>query len=61
MDWTREGQEAERPVRILVRGGAGLSRGRDCECGEEQGHDDQKGAVVSAILRTKVAQMPVSI
>lgn len=52
------GLEAGRPVRRLVRGGTGQGRGTDSEYGEEQGHEDQRGVVASAILRTKLAQMP---
>lgn len=31
---------------------------RDHECGGEQGDEDQRGAAVSAVLGTKLAQMP---
>lgn len=30
----------------------------DFECREEQGYEDQRGAVGSAVLRTKLAQVP---
>lgn len=53
-DWTR----AERPVRRLGRGGAGLSGGRARECGEEQ--EPTGWGWGQCPLRTRVAQMPVS-
>lgn len=33
---------------------------RDRECGGEQRYEDQRGAAVSVVLRTKLAQMPPS-
>lgn len=31
---------------------------RDRECGDQQGHEDQRGAVVSTVPRGKLAQVP---
>lgn len=54
--WTGAG----RPVRRLVRGGAGLSGGSDHESGEEQRCEVWRSAVVSTASRTKPAQIPDS-